>query len=433
MNRLFQFFGAGCLFVLLTAPSFATDVVTPIESDPFFQLSNLRRGEDNSLLFNFKRTKKAIGFKTVFMQGRSKGRMISITATVNPYAEEDIVTLRSFLPANSSSPIDLELYFVTMHTIGEKKYLYSMVSNAVQIGNPGTTTTPRPWTDAETQGYNQYLNAKPTTVKRYNVDIDVPPEFVTVPLTAELTKGTPLKACYSSKWSPITTLAENADGSVFVRWDEWGESYDCNMLREELVIAKADLTRLAEHPEGKFPDVHPSLVTGGESGSVDGSGSSTSMEAKPLKDYPVSITVPADSQFIPDSATLPAQTKLQACYAGKWNPITFLSHYPDGTLTVRWDDYGAAYDCRMKRSELIIKKSLLATTGSEAPQESASRIWTDSTGRFKVSARLIEQSSDSVTLLTDAGKTVKLPRERLSQTDQDFLSSQERSDENPFE
>ncbi|QEG01100.1 hypothetical protein Mal15_51760 [Stieleria maiorica] len=57
------------------------------------------------------------------------------------------------------------------------------------------------------------------------------------------------------------------------------------------------------------------------------------------------------------------------------------------------------------------------------------RVWTDSTGKFRVTASLIEVQDDVVFLKTDAGKTLKIPLTRLSQADQDFLEA----GENPFE
>lgn len=80
---------------------------------------------------------------------------------------------------------------------------------------------------------------------------------------------------------------------------------------------------------------------------------------KPLKSYPVTISVPMDSQVVPADAKLPPGTRLQACWAEKWNPITLLSDNKDGNLTVRWDDFGAGYDCRMLRIELIVKTDVL--------------------------------------------------------------------------
>ncbi|MEZ6087179.1 MAG: SHD1 domain-containing protein [Pirellulaceae bacterium] len=418
------------MFIIACRLSSAAEPVKPLDTDPLYQLSNLRRGDDNSLMFNVKRTRKASGYSSVFMNGKSQGRIVSITATINPFVEEDIVTLKTFSTASTNAPIDLEIYLVTIHTIGDNKYLYSMVSNPVRIGNPGEATTAREWTSEERQGLAEYQKKAPLTIKRYEVNIAIPANSVKVPLTAQLTKGLKLQACYSSKWNPITALSENADGTVFVRWDEWGQQFDCNMLRDELIIKKTDLARLKKHPESKFPKVPPSLAS---TSSTSSTTSSTATNAKPLKAYPVSIAIPADSQLIPSDAVLKNGTKLQACYAGKWNPITFLSHHPDGTLTIRWDEYGESFDCRMKREELIIKKALLGKTAERNAQEAVSRVWTDSTGRFKVSAKLLSRSDSTISLLTDAGKTVELPLSRLSQADQTYLATLADDLDNPFE
>ncbi|MCS7469932.1 SHD1 domain-containing protein [Stieleria sp. ICT_E10.1] len=57
------------------------------------------------------------------------------------------------------------------------------------------------------------------------------------------------------------------------------------------------------------------------------------------------------------------------------------------------------------------------------------RTWTDSTGKFRVTASLIQVQDEVVFLKTDTGKTLKIPVARLSQADRDFLNA----GENPFE
>ena len=69
---------------------------------------------------------------------------------------------------------------------------------------------------------------------------------------------------------------------------------------------------------------------------------------------------------------------------------------------------------------------LLTTTHAQMDE---SREWTDSTGRFKVTAKLREVQDDSVFLITDDGRTLKIAIERLSSRDQEFL----KSGANPFE
>jgi hypothetical protein len=151
----------------------------------------------------------------------------------------------------------------------------------------------------------------------------------------------------------------------------------------------------------------------------------------PLDSYRVSIAVPHDSEFVPADLKIKAGVKLQACYAGKWNPITFLSHASDGTLNVRWDDYGAAFDCSMVRNELIIKKAVLMTmaSGSSAAEM---RTFTDATGKSKIKARIVKQTATEVTLFTEKGKEVTLPLAKLSEADQAFLRSAATA-ENPIE
>jgi hypothetical protein len=50
------------------------------------------------------------------------------------------------------------------------------------------------------------------------------------------------------------------------------------------------------------------------------------------------------------------------------------------------------------------------------------RVWTDNTGKFKVSAELVESKNGSVRLRQADGKIVTIPLARLSQADQEFLS-----------
>ncbi len=57
------------------------------------------------------------------------------------------------------------------------------------------------------------------------------------------------------------------------------------------------------------------------------------------------------------------------------------------------------------------------------------RTWTDSTGKFQVTATLIEVKDGAVFLQSANGKTLKIPVERLCEADQKFLTA----DENPFE
>jgi hypothetical protein len=252
-----------------------------------------------------------------------------------------------------------------------------------------------------------------TNSKPYPVTIAVPSDSEFVPKDLKLKPGIPLQACYAGKWNPITALAENADGTLEVRWDEYGAAFDCNMVRQELIIKKELAQQLRTNPAA-VKIAAPNAT------------------AKPRKDYPVSIAVPADSEFVPKDAELKPGTKLEACYAGTWNPMTFLSANEDGTLNVRWDDYGPSFDCSMVRNELIIKKSVLKASTAPSPAATEMRTFTDATGRFKVKAKVVKLSETQVTLLTEQGKEVTLPLAKLSPADQEFLRASG-EEKNPFE
>ena len=54
-------------------------------------------------------------------------------------------------------------------------------------------------------------------------------------------------------------------------------------------------------------------------------------------------------------------------------------------------------------------------------QEEEARVWTDSTGKFKVDAVLVSSDGSEVTLRKSDNRTVKIPINKLSQADQDYL------------
>ncbi len=509
----------------------AADLLTPAANAPQYQLSNLRTEQDrfgrSVITMDFKRTRPGEG--SVSVSGKSGKGPVSISAWIPPSENSGTIRLESLFGGGIAT--DIELYLVQEHRLSANKTMYSMVSNAVRVGNPGDASTPREWTAEEKAMHKEFVRImnddsahKPPST--YSVSVKVPDGSEFVPNTAKLTKGTRLHACYQNKWYPLTTISENDDGSVNVRWDDYGATFDCSMNRGELVVATSLLSSLGKHPASHFPQTVPhwasesakntppasptakarkqypvsieipndsqlvpqdlklkpgiplqacyagkwnpiTALGENDDGTLEvrwddyGAAFDCSMvrdeliikkelaqqlrtnpssvkiaaptvAAKPHKNYPVSITVPPDSELVPKNADLKPGTKLQACYAGKWNPMTFLSANSDGTLTVRWDDYGPSFDCSMVRNELIIKKAVLKESKASSPPTAEMRTFTDATGKFKVKARIVKQSETEVTLLTEQGKEVTLPLLKLSEADQKFLRSNVAA-KNPFE
>jgi hypothetical protein len=114
-----------------------------------------------------------------------------------------------------------------------------------------------------------------------------------------------------------------------------------------------------------------------------------------------------------------------------------LSENDDGSINVRWDDYGAAWDCSIVRQELIIedktvRKLRRKDAHAAASLKESSRTWTDASGQHKVEAKLVCRTEAMVTLQTDKGREINMPIEKLSDEDRKLLNSVPAAVENPF-
>lgn len=65
-------------------------------------------------------------------------------------------------------------------------------------------------------------------------------------------------------------------------------------------------------------------------------------------------------------------------------------------------------------------------------QSGKSRVWKDASGKFEIRAVLTEQTPSTVHLRTDDGRDLKVPIQRLSKADQDYLQSLQMPTDNPF-
>ncbi|MEM9369064.1 MAG: SHD1 domain-containing protein [Planctomycetota bacterium] len=427
-----------CLLVETVAVT-AGDLVQALSGAPRYQLSPPKEETDrfgrNVLVIDYRKTQSGPG--SVGLRARSSRGPVTVSAFIPSFQETGTLRLQNLFGRRDSIG-DVEFYLTQPLRISPSKSLDMLVSNRVRVGNPGSLPAPRAITAEEKRQSKSFQDIlanddarKPS--KSYPVSVKPEAGMVFVPNTAMVKKGVELSACYNDQWHPVRVLSENPDGTINISWDTFGSGFRYAMSRGEVTIQQSLLATLDKHPASKYPVVQPNWAaedSAQRSPSTTAS-SPASVADKRLKRYRVSIPVPPDSQTIPNDATLKPGTRLQACYASKWNPITFLAHASDGTLTVRWDDYGPAFDCRMVREELIIKRSELREqmgTGSGAEM----RLFTDVTGRFQVQARVVSSDAASVTLLTEAGKEVKLPLTKLSEKDQQYLREWNAA-ENPFQ
>ena len=311
-----------CSLAVLQSVALAdTELLVASKNAPMYRLSNFRTENDRFgnqvMLFEFTRTRPGANDVTVGVRGKSSRGYVSISASISSFVDSGTMQMKSLFGSGGNQKLDLEIFLAQSHSWGDGKTRYAVVSNAVRLGNPGPTIEPRAWTTEEEKQYENYkrIMADPNAHKphkSYAVSIDVPDDSQVVPKAAKVTPGTLLEACFQKKWHPLTTLSENTDGSVNVRWDTFGAQYDCSMTRDELIIKKAFLVKGAT--DGSL--VTLSRADAKKRGLVKDP-PKPSPTAKPLKAYPVSIAVPNHSQFVPKDAKLKPGTKLQACYGGQ--------------------------------------------------------------------------------------------------------------------
>lgn len=80
--------------------------------------------------------------------------------------------------------------------------------------------------------------------KSYPIKGELPRGAVKVPEGLTIPVGTQLSVFWGSRWRGVKVLKANADGSLRVRWDDWSESWDCNIIRDELVIDQRLVSKL---------------------------------------------------------------------------------------------------------------------------------------------------------------------------------------------
>ena len=97
--------------------------------------------------------------------------------------------------------------------------------------------------------------------KQYKIDIAIPKGAQLVPDDLTIEEGTALAACWARKWRPITALSENEDGSLHVHWDEYSDSWDCNMTRDQLIIQDKTVRKLRRKQDSSGDELAKVLRT----------------------------------------------------------------------------------------------------------------------------------------------------------------------------
>ncbi len=170
-----------------------------------------------------------------------------------------------------------------------------------------------------------------------------------------------------------------------------------------------------------------------------------------VKDYRVKDPPPHGHVMLPPGVPLPEGSGLKAFWGHDWSEVTVLADTTEDPVPVRWDKYGAGWDCRIVRQQLAIDSSTLSRyrrtqpsaptprsrsrSTLEAPTPEASTPspfveampeetdpagyypWRDASGRHEIEARYVEVDGDRVVLETQDGRTVKIGIRQLSESD----------------
>ncbi|MDA7503689.1 SHD1 domain-containing protein [bacterium] len=266
-----------------------------------------------------------------------------------------------------------------------------------------------------------------------NSRLIVPKDAVVIPADLELPKGTPVLVDYRIKWHEAYVVDDSGD-EIEIRYEGYGANWDKKYPRSGSLIRSKVLANLDD----------PAIVQK-YAKNLNGTTS-----RRNLKDYPIRGEIPRDSELVPDELEVPDGAKLGAYWGSRWYKMTLLGSNDDGTLNVHWDDYGDAWDCDMKREQLIIAKSevrKLTQLMKSKPQDSVAkgdaptsengsdevRTWQDATGKFTIKAKFVSSKEGVVHLEMTNGKTVEIGLDKLSKADQEVATKlQKEAAENPF-
>lgn len=195
------------LGLAIASPSVAAELLTPPDSAPLYSLSNIRIEESNfgkaQIVFDYQRTRAGKGMAQI--AARTENGEMQIMGGAFLHDESGTFRLERMFSMGRSGEINIEVYVVTNAYWGGKSYGSCLISNTLQLGNPGSGTMAREWTDEERAAWDQQLlaDAPPTSY---------PAGFQPITATTKLLPGMPVQAGRYGKWQAAEVV--QAQGSA---------------------------------------------------------------------------------------------------------------------------------------------------------------------------------------------------------------------------
>ena len=472
---------AVCIFSLvlpISVTAVSQELVKPPEGFVRFKLSNLRveggiLGE--VIAVDYKRTQTGRGVQDVQLAARTDNGRLGIMG-FSSIDESGTIRLRDQFPGLSQvlgeGQRGMEIFLVVntrgtagfydpsmSRILGGKEYL---VSNVIRRGTMNSKVSARPLTAEERSAFERARKAA------------LPPEqlprgYTRGTANTRLVAGAPIKVGVGGQWRDAEVVALPTSSTVKVKTEN--SDYLRTVSRKDWIALSDDIaiqirkdpskfaTRVRSLPGGNlvlkegFEPVTKSMKLLKGTPLVRENGS-TWQAVHFLSSDNVSVRVLVNQFNKLNVAIVPknkiairGQTLLDmkkdgveetfaANVEGYETQIAGLAQFPgdsgDSTTSRASNPAGAlsggAAPAKFPSPIANTSKDPNSTSDNESPL----RTWSDSTGKYKVEAQLVEKDEQSVTLRRPSGKIAKVPLSKLSDIDLKYLKALDEKAANPF-
>ncbi len=189
----------------------AAELLTPPDSAPLYTLSNIRIEESNfgkaQIVFDYQRTRAGKGMGQI--AARTEDGEMHIMGGAFLHDESGTFRLERMFSSGRRGEINIEVYVVSNANWGGKSYGSCLISNTLQLGDPGSATVVREWTDEERAAWDLQLlaDAPPT---------NYPEGFLPITAATKLLPGMPVQAGRYGKWEAAEVVQAPPSGGVQV-------------------------------------------------------------------------------------------------------------------------------------------------------------------------------------------------------------------------
>jgi hypothetical protein len=209
-------------------------------------------------------------------------------------------------------------------------------------------------------------------------------------------------AQWAGAWEPIEILELIPEGGYKVRWTNWGPRFDgmvqgAPVLKEPPPGGKVSTRQPGQPPSPTELPAAPGLAGQGDEPGIE----------------------------VDEQTPLAAGDQVYAQWAGKWVAAEVASLVGPVFVTVRIDQDGLPFSPTLPRQLVRLKNAANAAASTPPAAATASlRTWTDTSGKFRMEAAFVSVKDGQVTLEKTDGTRIRLPLDKLSPADQQFIAEQ---------